>query len=161
MGEAVSEKQDGFEMRKNGMILDGFQWHQATPTMNVNHVSNNNNNNNVNSNAAANTISIVTLPHTTIKGGNLATLNMSQPNSIQQAATLAACGTKMNTKYPPNPMNACPLVQPDIAAACAAAAAAAGKLTPQQATILKLATVGSGTSQWPTKSPIAPKTETK
>merc|ERR1712151_871976 len=126
-------------MRKNGMIWDGFQWHQSPNS----------------------TLPLVSLPRTTSGGGNLATLNMSTPNSIQQQVNLAATGTKLNTKYPPNPMNACPLVQPDIAAACAAAAASAGKLTPQQATILKLATVGPGTSQWPTKSPIAAKTETK
>eukprot|EP00483_Globobulimina_turgida_P001427 UN01429 len=109
------------------MIWDGFQWHPA-PNINV-----------------ADYRQSKFPPHLlhnkrVREESNLAMLAVNSPN-IQQAAALAACGTKLNTKYPPNPMNACPLVDPDIAAACAAAAAAAGTLTPQQATILKLATV--------------------
>ena len=112
------------------MIWDGFQWHPA-PTQKQ----------------AADYRASKFPPHLLNnnkfceESTSLSILSSVNSANVQQAAALAACGTKLNTKYPPNPMNACPLVNPDIAAACAAAAAVAGKLTPQQATILKLASV--------------------
>jgi len=109
---------------RSGMIWDGFQWH---PAPNV---------------AEAETFRAHKYPpHLIQKAKEEAAVKKAA--SVQQAAALQAHGAKLNTKYPPNPMNACPLVTPDIAAACAAAAAAAGKLTPQQATILQLASAAA------------------
>merc|ERR1719334_2175469 len=105
---------------RSGMIWDGFQWHPAP-----------------NVKEAEDFRAHKYPPHLIAKAKEEAAAKKA---TVQQAAALRAIGTKLNTKYPPNPMNACPLVNPEIAAACAAAAAAAGKLTPQQATILRLAT---------------------
>merc|ERR1712176_1709368 len=111
----------GMVSPRSGMIWDGFQWHPAP-----------------NVKEAEDFRAHKYPPHLIAKAKEQAEAKKA---TVQQAAALQAIGTKLNTKYPPNPMNACPLVNPEIATACAAAAAAAGKLTPQQATILKLATV--------------------
>merc|ERR1719334_1724648 len=108
---------------RSGMIWDGFQWHPAP-----------------NVKEAEDFRAHKYPPHLIAKAKEEAAAKKA---TVQQAAALQAIGTKLNTKYPPNPMNACPLVNPEIAAACAAAAAAAGKLTPQQATILRLATAAA------------------
>ena len=108
---------------RSGMIWDGFQWHPAP-----------------NVKEAEDFRAHKYPPHLIAKAKEAEAVKKA---TVQQAAALQACGTKLNTKYPPNPMNACPLVTPDIAAVCAAAAVA-GKLTPQQATILQLSSAAGG-----------------
>jgi len=113
---------------RQGMIWDGFQWH-AAPTA-----------------AEAEEYRAQKVPVTQLKQmaqaqalAQAQAQAQAQAASAQTAAALQMVSAQLKTKYPPNPLNACPLVNPEIAAACAAAAAAAGKLTPQQATILQLA----------------------
>lgn len=113
------------ELNREGMIWDGFQWHSA-----------------LNRQKAQEFRDSKFPPHllSKLKDESVQTTLIKHAPAVQQVAAMAASGTKLNTRYPPNPMNALPLVNPSIAAACAAAAAM-GDITPQQATILKLANV--------------------
>ena len=107
---------------QSGMIWDGFQWH---PAPNKKH---------------ANQYRQSKYPPSLINNKNTKA-NIDTETNIIQGALI---NSKLNTKYPPNPMNALPLLNKHIAIAAAISAKKQhGKLLPQTQTILKLANVNN------------------